>query len=213
MFLGEKEAAAHILTQLKFRTDASMNDIYWIMPDLVGNDVTIFENLYNSAGNKTVVFSKFSTDLPSIEKYVLSKWENAINDSGSQADDVDALFACTDKTAVPKWTNEHAESVTDAVYTLASALQRQQRYYCPGPLKICKDLRQNFSLDSDLISNPLNYSELAAAVTVPEFAVAKRTVKLTAEGEVEASSTEPLYELYMYTRYENNSFSVSKVRA
>lgn len=212
VFLGQKEDAAYILTQLKFRltNDASLNDIYWIMPDLVGN-VNIFENLDNSAGNKTVVFSKFSTDLPSIEAYVLAKWKNAMNNSGSQADDVDALFACTGKTAVPKWTNEHAESVTDAVYILASALQRQQRYYCSGQLPICKDLRHNFSLESDLFTSPLNYSELPASVTVPEFAAAKRAVPLTAEGEVEASRTNPLYELYMYTRYENNSSNIAKV--
>ena len=212
MFLGGKDAAAHILTQLNFRTDDSMKDIYWIMPDLVGNDVSIFENLDNSAGNKTVVLSKYSTELSSIRTYVLSKWEHAINNSALTVDDLNALFTCTGKTEVPEWTDQYAESVTDAVYILASAVQRQQRYYCSGQSGICQELRKNFKLDSDLINNPLNYTELPASVTVQEFAAAKRTVQLTVEGEVQPSTTEPLYELYMYTRYENNSYSLSKVR-
>ena len=214
VFLGDKDTAAYVLTQLKFKigeTGASMDDIYWVMPDLVGNDDSVFENLYNSAGNKTVVFSKFSTDMPSIETHVRSKWQHIINNPDSHTDGLDALFACTGRTAAPKWTNQHAESVTDAVYILASALQRQQRYYCSQVSGICQELKKNFKLDSDLTTNPLNYSQLRANVTVPEFAKAERTVKLTADGEVEASTTKPLYELCMYTRYENSSFSISKV--
>ena len=214
VFLGDKDTAAYLLTQLKFKieeTGTSMDDIYWVMPDLVGNDVSIFENLYNSAGNKTVVFSKCSTDLPSIEAYVRSKWQHIINNPDSHTDGLDALFACADKTVVPKWTNQHAESVGDAVYILASALQRQQRYYCSQVSGICQKLKKNFKLDSDLTTNPLNYSQLPASVTVPEFSTAERTVKLTADGEVEASTTKPLYELYMYTRYGSSNYSISKV--
>lgn len=211
VFLGGKDAAKHLLTQLNFSPYDTVKDIYWVMPDLVGNDIKIFEKLDNMAGNKTVVFSRVSTDLNNVKTHVLSKWERAINNSKYGGDGVEALYACSGKTEIPEWTNQNAESVLDAVYVLASALQRQQRLYCPGQPGICEELKRNFNLESDVINNPLNYTDMADEVTVPEYATTRRVVKFTTEGELVLPSSTPLYELFMYTRYANNSYGFLKV--
>lgn len=209
VFLGGKDVAAHLLRQLNFVAD-TMKDIYWILPDLVGNDVNVFETLDNRAANETVVISKFSVSLPSVNTYVTRKWESAINTSSGPKDDLDALLACTGRTVVPEWTNQNAETVIDAVYVLASALQRQQRFYCSGQQGVCHDLRQNFKLDSDLITNPLNYTELPADMTVPEFAAVQKEVRFTEAGELVPSGILPLYDIYMYTRHAD-TFNLTKI--
>lgn len=209
VFLGGKEVATHLLRQLNFVSD-TMKDIYWIMPDLVGNDVRVFEPLDNMAANETVVFSKFSTPLQSVESYIHRKWESAINTSFIPKDDFDALLACAGRTAIPEWTNQHGETVLDAVYVLASALQRQQRYYCSGQSGVCQGLRKNFKLDSDLIFNPLNYSQLPEEVTVPELAAVERAVRFTEHGELVSSSILPLFDLHMYIRH-GDTFNLIKI--
>lgn len=209
VFLGGKDMATYLLRQLNFEADV-MNNIYWLMTDLVGNDLRVFEALDDKVANKTVVFSKFTTPLPSVNAYIKRKWESAINSSSSFQDDFDSLLKCTDRTVVPEWTNEYAESTIDAVYVLASALQRQQRYYCPTQQGVCQNLRQNFKLDSDLITNPLIYDELPTDTSVPEFAAVKKEVRFTKVGELVLSSSLPISDIYMYTR-NKDTYNLTKI--
>ena len=209
VFLGNKGTAAYLLTQLNFEADR-LKDIFWLMPDSVGKDINIFERLDKGAANETVVFSKFSAEPLDVKKFVFQKWKNAMNNTASQKDHLETVMACTGRNTVPDWTNENVEPVVDAVYVFASALQRQQRFYCPGMQGNCHSFRKNFNLDSDLKNNPLLYNELATDVTVPEFAEVDREVRFSEDGELLPSTNLPVFEINMYLR-QGNVYNFTKV--
>ena len=209
VFLGTKETATHLLTQLNFEAE-DLQDIVWVMPATVGKDINVYNSLVDGAANKTIVFSRFSTEASSIKDFVHQKWASAMNDSFSPNGHLDAIMACTGKQTIPEWTNEIIEPAVDAVYVLASALKRQQRLYCPGMEGKCANLSFNFKLDSDLKFNPLNYADLPADMTVPEFAAVMKEVRFTEDRELSSSGVLPVYDIDIYLRKDNN-FHFTKV--